>query len=703
MASSRYLSTTEPRSGKSLVVLGILDLVLKRTTKIAYFRPIIQDPIDGHLDKNIELILGHFHLNQTYEQSFGLYHQEFAALVAQGNMDGIFDIIIQKYKVLEAQADFILCEGSDYLSEETAFEFSMNTAIAKALNCPILLLGNGEDNTLEDILQPIDLAINHYHEESCQVMGIIINKVHTDLVPAVKQALQDHYGAFNYLLSVIPFDSLLSCPRLSEIQGKLKAEMIVGQDKVNNLVANYLIVAMQIGHALDWLTQDNTLIITPGDRGDAILGMVQAHLSLTYPKIAGILLTTGLQPEPAILKLLRGLPDCPPLLSVQTNTYDTSINLGKIYSSLTLQDQEKITTSVQLFADCIDLNQLEQGIKTIQSTGITPKLFIYNLLQQAKAQPQHIVLPEGNEPRILRAAASLIAKEAVKITLLGKREDIEGVLKKQTIPLDLDAVTVINPEEADCFEDYVNTYYELRKSKGLTLDAARDNLMDISYFGTMMVYRGDADGMVSGSVNTTQHTVRPALQIIKTKPGFSLVSSVFFMCLEDRVLVYGDCAVNPNPTAEQLAEIALASAETAQIFGLAPKVALLSYSSGRSGQGEEVEKVRTATQLAQARNPHLLLEGPIQYDAAVDPMVAAQKMPDSAVAGQANVLIFPDLNTGNNTYKAVQRETKAIAIGPILQGLKKPVNDLSRGCTEEDIINTVMITAIQAANLGNLT
>ena len=700
MASSRYLSTTEPRSGKSLVGLGILDLVLKRTTKIAYFRPIIQDPIDGHPDKNIELILEHFHLKQTYEQSFGLYHSEFAALVSQGNMDGIFDIIIQKYKVLENQADFILCEGSDYLSEETAFEFSMNTAIAKTLNCPILLLGNGEDNTLEDILQPIDLAIQHYHEEACQVIGIIVNKVHSDLVEAVQNKLVEHYGQHDYLLSVIPFTPELSYPRLSEIQTKLNAKMLLGEAGLNNLVAHYLIVAMQIDHALNWLQKQKTLIITPGDRGDAILGMVQAHQSINYPKIAGILLTTGLQPEPSIFKLLRGLPDCPPVLTVQTNTYDTSISLGKIYSSLTIHDQDKIDLSIKLFAEHINLHKLEQGIQTIQSQGITPKLFIYNLLQQAKAHPQHIVLPEGHEARILKAAASLIAQEVVKITLLGKREEIETVIKKQTIALDLDTVTVINPEEADCFEDYVNTYYELRKHKGLTLDAARDNLTDISYFGTMMVYKGDADGMVSGSINTTQHTVRPALQIIKTKPGCSLVSSVFFMCLEDRVLVYGDCAVNPNPTAEQLAEIALSSAETAQIFGLAPKVALLSYSSGTSGQGEEVEKVRTATQLAQAKNPQLLLEGPIQYDAAVDPQVAAQKLPNSPVAGQANVFIFPDLNTGNNTYKAVQRETKAIAIGPILQGLRKPVNDLSRGCTVEDIINTVVITAIQAANLG---
>ena len=225
---------------------------------------------------------------------------------------------------------------------------------------------------------------------------------------------------------------------------------------------------------------------------------------------------------------------------------------------------------------------------------------------------------------------------------------------------------------------------------------AYDLMTDVSYFGTMMVYKGHADGMVSGAVHTTLHTIRPALQFIKTKPGVSIVSSIFFMCLPDRVSVFGDCAVNPNPTAGQLAEIAISSADSSRRFGIEPLVALLSYSSGTSGEGAEVDKVRQATALVRQKRPDLKVEGPIQYDAAVDPVVGRQKLPDSEVAGQASVLIFPDLNTGNNTYKAVQRETGALAIGPMLQGLNKPVNDLSRGCTVEDIFNTVVITAIQA-------
>ncbi len=390
--------------------------------------------------------------------------------------------------------------------------------------------------------------------------------------------------------------------------------------------------------------------------------------------------------------------------TLSVDTYETSELLKQVKTSLVVRnytpltekvDRDKITLSIQLFDESIDLSKLEQQIKTIKAKGITPKMFTYNLLQQAKSQKQHIVLPEAKEVRILQAAAFMIERELVNITLLGNIAKIEQIIKQNNIALNLSQLQIIDPATAENFESYADQLYQLRKHKGLTLEVAREYMLDVSYFGTMMVYLGDADGMVSGAVHTTQHTLRPALQFIKTKPDCSIVSSVFFMCLEDRVLVYGDCAVNPNPNAEQLAEIAISSADTATAFGIEPKVALLSYSSGSSGQGEEVEKVRNATAIAKTRRPDLKIEGPIQYDAAVDLTVGSQKMPNSQVAGQASVLIFPELNTGNNTYKAVQRETGALAIGPVLQGLKKPVNDLSRGCTVDDIINTIAITAIQ--------
>jgi phosphate acetyltransferase len=323
-------------------------------------------------------------------------------------------------------------------------------------------------------------------------------------------------------------------------------------------------------------------------------------------------------------------------------------------------------------------------------------MFQYNLLKRAQKIRKHIVLPEGTDERILLAAARLKVLDVVDITLLGSKSQIREKIKELGISMNLEKVNIIDPVSSSKFEDYANTFYELRKHKNINLNMARDIMQDVSFYGTMMVYKGDADGMVSGAVNTTQHTIRPALQFIKTKPNVSVVSSVFFMCLDDRVSVFGDCAINPNPTAEQLAEIAISSADSSAAFGIEPKVAMLSYSSGSSGSGADVDKVRKATEIVKQLRPDIKIEGPIQYDAAVDIKIGKKKMPNSKVAGEASVLIFPDLNTGNNTYKAVQRETGAIAIGPMLQGLNKPVNDLSRGCTVDDIFNTVIITAIQA-------
>jgi phosphate acetyltransferase len=326
-------------------------------------------------------------------------------------------------------------------------------------------------------------------------------------------------------------------------------------------------------------------------------------------------------------------------------------------------------------------------------------MFQYNLVKRARKHRKHIVLPEGNDERIIIAASRLLAMDVVDISIIGNKKQIESKVSELGLDFDFSKIKIINPIESEHYDDYVNTYYELRKAKNVTLGMAKDLMEDVSYFGTMMVYKGDADGMVSGAAHTTQHTILPALQFIKTKPNSSVVSSIFFMCLEDRVSVFGDCAINPNPTAEQLAEIAISSADSSLAFGIEPKIAMLSYSSGSSGKGDEVDKVRTATEIVRKKRPDLKIEGPIQYDAAVDMAVGKSKMPNSEVAGQASVLIFPDLNTGNNTYKAVQRETGALAIGPMLQGLNKPVNDLSRGCTVDDIINTVVITAIQAQGL----
>ena len=694
MTSSLYISTTETGSGKALISLGIIELILRKTSKVAFFRPVIRQQPNGKQDEDINLILTYFALNQEYEQAFGLYTDEVQELIGQGNYDEVIEKIIAKYKNLEQNYDFILCEGSDYLGQVSAFEFDLNTEIAKNLGCPILILGNADCRSLQEVIAPVKMSLKSYLARECQVIGIVFNKANPELLEQLSIALENKFDNTNYLLAVIPYEPKLSSPRVREIAQKLNAKVLYGHKRLDNLVLDYVIGAMRLENAITRLKEDS-LIITPGDRSDMIIGLLQAHQSVNYPHLSGVLLSGDLQPEASILRLIDGLYDPIPILSVPTNTYETSELVKQIHTFLVPSDRQKIALSINLFDDYVNLNQLEEKIKTIKVKGITPKMFIYNLWQQAKSHKKHIVLPEGKEIRILRAAAILLNRELVNLTLLGNPEKIEQIINRNGISLDLSKVQIIDPARSDKFDFYAEQFYQLRKHKGATPELAREYLLDVSYFGTMMVYAGDADGMVSGSVHTTQHTLRPALQLIKTQPGYSLVSSVFFMCLEDRVLVYGDCAINPNPNAQQLAEIAIASADTATAFGIEPKVALLSYSSGTSGKGEQVEKVRTATAIARQRRPDLKLEGPIQYDAAVDFTVGSQKMPNSQVAGQASVLIFPDLNTGNNTYKAVQRETGAIAIGPVVQGLNKPVNDLSRGCTVDDIINTVAITAIQ--------
>ncbi len=697
MTSSLYISTTEAGSGKALISLGIIELILRKTNKVAFFRPVIRRQPYGRQDEDINLILTYFALNQEYDRAFGLYTEEVQELISRSNYDEVLDKIIAKYKNLEQNYDFILCEGSDYLGQVSAFEFNLNTEIAKNLGCPILILGNAHRRSIQEAIAPVKMSLKSYLARECQVIGIVFNKANPELLAELLITLENKFDSSNYLLSAIPYEPKLSSPRVREIAQQLNAEVLYGHKRLDNLVLGYVIGAMRLEHAITRLKEDS-LVITPGDRSDMIVGLLQAHQSLNYPHLSGMLLSGDLQPEASIRKLIDGLYDPLPILSVPTNTYETSELIKQVNTSLTASDREKITLSIDLFDDRVNLSRLEEQIKTIKVKGITPKMFTYNLLQQAKSQKRHIVLPEGKEIRILQAAAILLNRELVDLILLGKPEKIEQIINQNGISLDISKLQIIDPARSDKIESYAEQFYQLRKHKGATPELAREYLLDVSYFGTMMVYSGDADGMVSGAVHTTQHTLRPALQLIKTKPGCSLVSSVFFMCLEDRVLVYGDCAINPNPDAQQLAEIAIASADTATAFGIEPKVALLSYSSGTSGKGEQVEKVRTATAIARQRRPDLKIEGPIQYDAAVDLTVGSQKMPESQVAGQASVLVFPDLNTGNNTYKAVQRETGAIAIGPIVQGLKKPVNDLSRGCTVEDIVNTVAITAIQTQN-----
>ncbi|PJJ59910.1 phosphate acetyltransferase [Hymenobacter chitinivorans] len=694
MTKTVFIASAEPYSGKSLVTLGLVNMLLSKAQKVGYFKPVITPGPDDKHDAHLDTVLRHFQLPLAYEDTFAYTGPEVLRLIETERQGEMIDTIIRRYKQLEEQHDFIVVEGTDFVGQGTAFKFDLNVTIAKNLGEPVLLVVSGEGKTTAQIISNTLTALRGFEAREVQVLTVVANKVHPGQVADVQELLRAQLPA-EVILSVIPEDKALLNPTMQEIHKALGGRLLFGEELLGNQVDNFVTGAMNVPNFLNYL-KENVVIVTPGDRGDIVICAVQANLSASYPKVAGVVLTAGWEPEEPILRLLRGLQTVIPILAVPTGTFETSARLAAVKSRISADNPKKVQLAIRTFERYVDVPALAQQLTTFQAEGITPHMFQYRLMQWAKRQRRHIVLPEGNDDRILRAAAQLLHQNIVDLTILGTTEEVLASVKRLGLSWPTDHVRIIDPVHSEFYDDYVNTFYELRKDKGVNEDMARDLLRDVSYFGSMMVYKGHADGMVSGAVHTTQHTIRPALQFIKTKPGVSVVSSVFFMCLPDRVAVFGDCAVNPNPTAEQLAEIAISSAESSRAFGIEPRVAMLSYSSGTSGAGADVDKVRQATELVRRKRPDLKVEGPIQYDAAVDPLVGRQKLPDSEVAGQASVLIFPDLNTGNNTYKAVQRETGALAIGPVLQGLNKPVNDLSRGCTVDDVFNTVVITAIQS-------
>lgn len=695
MSASIYLLTTESHSGRSLISLGLTDLLLRKTKRVGVFCPIVSRQAAGVRDPHIDLLLSHFGLSLRYKDTFAFLQDEAADLLSRGRQDDLMNGIIEEYKALESQCDFILVQGTEREGGGAAAEFEFNADVAKNLGSSVLLLSSAQDRDVPEVVSSVRATLDTLADRGTPVLGAVVNRVDPAKTAVLTAALRAELPDEGRLLAVIPNHEMLQSPTLREIADQLDAEILYGADQLDKLARGYLVIAMQLQNYLPRLTE-GALLITPGDRDDVVVSALQAHNSRYYPSVSGIVLTGGFRPAPTVARLLDGLPHVVPILSVKADTYTTATQMRAVRSHITADSHAKIALCLELFEKHVDTEALRGQLATVQVRGITPKMFLYGLVQKARANRRHIVLAEGADERILRAAAILHNRDIVDLTLLGNPREVGDAMQRLGLQVDLEAVPVIEPQHAPKLQEYAEALFELRKHKGMNLDTARDLMCDVSYYGTMMVYKGDADGMVSGAAHTTLHTIRPALQFIKTKPGFSVVSSVFFMCLDDRVLVYGDCAVNPNPSAQELAEIALASADTAQTFGIEPRVAMLSYSSGESGVGEDVDRVRAATQLARTLRPGLRLEGPIQYDAAVDMGVAAQKMPGSEVAGQATVFIFPDLNTGNNTYKAVQRETGAIAVGPVLQGLRKPVNDLSRGCTVDDIVNTVVITAIQA-------
>jgi phosphate acetyltransferase len=692
MAQNLYITGAEYGSGKSVIVLAIMELLAARSDRVGLFRPVIrtlpeQDPL-------LHLIRTRYQLQLPLEAMYGCTLDSARELIAAGRHAELVKRILEKYKLLEAQCDHVLTAGTDYSGAGGILEFDFNAETANNLGCLLMPVVRGKDRSAVEVVNATLAFLTSLAERDCDIAATIINRVAPQHVEAVKAQLQQRVQQ-EAPVYVVAEEATLGKPTVGDIVRALQArQYYASADDLTREVHDIKVAAMELPGFLSHITE-GSLVITPGDRSDIILGSVVSYPSTAYPPIAGLLLTGGLEPAPQVRALLEGLGSPPyPILGVGLDTFTTATQVASVHGVLTPDNERKIAAALGSVERGIDLETLRRRLADIRSTRVTPLMFEHELIRRAKSRPMHIVLPEGTEERILRASEILQLRGAVQLTLLGDPQQIATRIGE--LGLQLEGIDIINPADSALREQFADAYYALRKHKGISREMAFDTLADVSYFGTMLVHHGLVDGMVSGSVHTTQHTVRPAFEIIRARPDSAIVSSVFLMCLEDRVLVYGDCAINPEPDADQLADIAIASARTAQMFGIEPRIAMLSYSTGASGKGKAVDKVAEATARVRRLHPELMIEGPIQYDAAVDASVARTKLPDSTVAGKATVFVFPDLNTGNNTYKAVQRSAGAVAIGPILQGLNKPVNDLSRGCTVTDIVNTVAITAIQA-------
>jgi phosphate acetyltransferase len=692
MSKNLYIAASEAEAGKSLVVLGLMSYISRHVTKVGFFRPFVQSA--EAWDDHIRLIHTRFRLDFEYEEMFGMCNEEINNLIKEGDDDSIQTIILNKYKKLERKCDFVLIEGSDFRGHMSSYEFDFNIRVANNVGSPVVAVITGKNKNVAEVVDSVQVMKEMLSREKCQQLGTIVNRANKRDVTSIKTLLEKNNddGELNF---VIPELDVLQQVSIRQLHERLDAELVYGDDDhLNFLINDIKIAAMGLGNVLKYIDEGD-LIVTPADRIDILAALSLTLLSSNFQKISGLVLTGNIEMNEEYMLLLKGLQKLPiNILKVKCDTFTTAMRIHTIRPELMPENEQRISQALGHFEDYVDSKQLTEKVTIVRSGVVTPLMFEYELFERARASRKHIVLPEGTEERILKAADILLRRNVVDITLIGNEEEIKK--KASELRLKIDKAGIIDPYDNDLTREYASTYYKLRKHKGITKETAFDLMHDVSYLGTMMVYKGHADGMVSGATHTTQHTIRPAFEFVKTKPGVSIVSSSFLMCMKDRVLVYADCAVNPNPNSEQLADIAISSAETAVKFGIEPRIAMLSYSTGDSGKGTDVEKVRKATEIVRQRRPDLKTEGPIQYDAAIDMSVARTKMPNSEVAGRATIFIFPDLNTGNNTYKAVQRSANAIAIGPVLQGLNKPVNDLSRGCLVKDIVNTVVITAIQA-------
>ncbi|WP_431803177.1 phosphate acetyltransferase [Microbacterium sp. bgisy203] len=711
MARSIYITSTEGLSGKSTIVLGVIDALTRSIPRVGVFRSIARSTDER--DYVLEMLLDHVGVDLTYEECVGVTYDE-----VRRDADAAMSKIVERFKAVEAKCDAVVIVGSDFTDVGTTSELGYNARIAANLGAPVLVVLNGRAGegdrlgvsvarTPEQLGQVMELALTDITGQRAELFAVITNRADPERLDEINAAVGEVVATAPAVdgtreapvgVWAIPEDVFLMAPSVRDLMLSLDGRLLRGDESLlNREVLDVVVAGMSLNNILPRLAE-GAIVIVPADRTEVLLGLLLANSSGTFPSISGIILN-GPFPLPSVVEtLMVGLDSPLPIVQTDLDTYDTAVRVMGTRGRLTASSQRRQDTAVTLFEQNVDTDELTRSLGLAHSAVVTPLMFEYQLLERARTSRKRIVLPEGNDDRVLKAAATVLARGIADLTILGEESEVRG--RAVELGLDLSAATVMSPFDPKTVDRFAREYAELRKHKGVTYEKAADTVTDVSYFGTMMVHLGLADGMVSGAAHTTAHTIRPAFEIIKTRPGVSVVSSVFLMALADRVLVYGDCAVIPDPTAGQLSDIAISSAATAQQFGIQPRIAMLSYSTGESGTGEDVDKVREATALVRERAPELLVEGPIQYDAAADAAVARTKMPDSQVAGRATVFVFPDLNTGNNTYKAVQRSAGAIAMGPVLQGLNKPINDLSRGALVDDIVNTIAITAIQAQSTG---
>jgi phosphate acetyltransferase len=699
MAQSVYVASVEGHTAKSVVALGALEALTKKYERVGVFRAVTENTAIH--DSVLELLVSNTNMPLDVNQCVGVSYREMheSPQLAIGR-------ILERFKALEATCDAVVVLGSDYTDVFSPAEFSFNAKVATNLGIPMILVFNGREvyttsehlgqaqaRSAQDLTSMAELAMQQVADSHTTVLAAVVNRADRESLAAISKSLENVFPA-SVAVYVVPEDPHLPAPRMAQILEAVDGKLLFGdEDRLATEAMDLVVAAMTPEHVLERISED-AVVIVPADRTDVLLALLMAESSKNFPQLAGIVLNGGFEISSQIRELVDGLAPTLPVITTDGKSFDTTVKIAATRGKITATDGSKVARARQLVTDHIDVRQLLNNLEQIQTHAITPLLFEHRLAQRALAAQKTIVLPEGSDDRILQAAHEVLAKQIAKLVILGDPSQISA--RAKALNLNLDDAELMDPSNNAHLAACVTEYQKLRSHKGVTQEQAEQKMADVSYFGTMLVQLGIADGMVSGAAHTTAHTITPAFEFVKTKPGVQVVSSVFLMALEDRVLVYGDCAVIPEPTAEQLADIAISSAETAKNFDIEPHIAMLSYSTGESGTGADVDKVRAATALVRERAPELSVEGPIQYDAAVDLAVAKAKLPQSSVAGRATVFVFPDLNTGNNTYKAVQRTAGAVAIGPILQGLNKPVNDLSRGALVKDIVNTIAITAIQA-------